>query len=132
VKTIGDAAMAAFPRVDDAVRAAARIQRRYPPHNDEAVRVRVTLNAGRCLAVNLNSGIDYFGLAVNAAAKLQRYAGAGDVVFPAASKHQGRSRGWGGGPSRTPWAFYTSKRRQPGAAGGSSSFLPASASDLNT
>jgi class 3 adenylate cyclase len=84
VKTIGDAVMAAFQTPDGALRAAGRIQRRF--HGDDApfgIRVRLSLNAGPCIAVNLNSGIDYFGQTVNLAAKLQSYAAEGQVAFPA-------------------------------------------------
>jgi class 3 adenylate cyclase len=81
VKTIGDAVMAAFVDARDAVRACAGIQRRFPPGS--TLRVRVSLNAGPCIAVNLNSGIDYFGSTVNMAAKLQQLAEAGEVALSA-------------------------------------------------
>ena len=84
VKTIGDAVMAAFADPVGALKAAAQIHRRFPggdaagegPH----VRLRVSINTGPCIAVNLNSGVDYFGGTVNTAAKLQRCAGAGEVA----------------------------------------------------
>ena len=41
----------------------------------------MTLNTGSCLAVNLNSNIDYFGNTVNLGAKIQSMAGAGQVGF---------------------------------------------------
>ena len=84
MKTIGDAAMAAFQSPADAIRAAGRIQQRF--RGDDApggLRLRLSLNVGPCIAVNLNSGIDYFGQTVNLAAKLQGYASAGQVAFPA-------------------------------------------------
>jgi class 3 adenylate cyclase len=80
-KTIGDAAMAAFARPVDGLRAAVSLQRRFADGpEDLGVRIRATLHVGACLAVNLNSGIDYFGDTVNLCAKVQRVAGAGEVV----------------------------------------------------
>jgi len=89
VKTIGDAAMAAFPSPVDALAAAEQIQRRLPPgREDLAIRVRASLNAGPCIAVNLNTNLDYFGNTVNLAAKLQACAEAGQIAFPAALVEQ--------------------------------------------
>ena len=82
VKTIGDAAMAAFSRPADAVFAAIELQRYYGPENTNAdLRLRVSIHQGPCLAVNLNSNIDYFGNTVNLAAKLQALVEAGQVAF---------------------------------------------------
>jgi class 3 adenylate cyclase len=39
------------------------------------------MNTGSCLAVNLNSNIDYFGNTVNLGAKIQAVAGAGQIGF---------------------------------------------------
>ncbi|MBK8995122.1 MAG: adenylate/guanylate cyclase domain-containing protein [Myxococcales bacterium] len=85
VKTIGDAAMAAFPSPVDALAAAEQIQLRLPPgREDLSIRVRASINAGPCIAVNLNTNLDYFGNTVNLAAKLQACAEAGQIAFPAA------------------------------------------------
>jgi class 3 adenylate cyclase len=82
VKTIGDAAMAAFVDPVDALRTALGIQRRLMSQRDTlGIRVRASLNTGPCIAVRLNTNIDYFGSTVNAAAKLQACAGAGEVAF---------------------------------------------------
>ncbi len=82
VKTIGDAAMAAFVDPVSALRAAHGIQRRlYPGRQDLSLRVRASLNTGPCIAVKLNTNIDYFGSTVNAAAKLQSCADAGQIAF---------------------------------------------------
>jgi len=82
VKTIGDAVMAAFAHPVDAVRAAVELQNYFNGHNPETrLRLRVTLNTGSCLAVNLNSSIDYFGNTVNLAAKIQAIANAGQIGF---------------------------------------------------
>ncbi len=45
------------------------------------IRLRVSLNTGTCIAVKLNADIDYFGHAVNVAAKLQAVAQAGQIVL---------------------------------------------------
>jgi class 3 adenylate cyclase len=82
VKTIGDAVMAAFPHPLDALRAAVELQRHFNGKNPEtSLRVRATLHTGSCLAVNLNSNIDYFGNTVNLTAKIQSVAGAGQIGF---------------------------------------------------
>ncbi|MGV3623323.1 MAG: DUF5939 domain-containing protein [Archangium sp.] len=72
VKTIGDAVMAAFNDPLDAVKAAHDIHAAFPPGRGEmATKLRISLNTGACIAVKLNTGIDYFGHTVNVAAKLQ-------------------------------------------------------------
>jgi class 3 adenylate cyclase len=82
VKTIGDAVMAAFPDPALALRAAAAIHARFPPGRaDTPVRLRISMNTGPCLAVNLNAAIDYFGRTVNLAAKLQALVEGGQIVF---------------------------------------------------
>jgi class 3 adenylate cyclase len=82
VKTIGDAVMAAFVRPLDALKAAVEMQKYFNGHNPATrLRLRITLNTGSCLAVNLNSNIDYFGNTVNLAAKIQAIAGAGQIGF---------------------------------------------------
>ncbi len=75
VKTIGDAAMGAFNSPLDAVKASKEIQECFHPDRVDIVsRLRITLNTGPCIAVKLNTGIDYFGHTVNIAAKLQGLA----------------------------------------------------------
>ena len=88
VKTIGDAVMAAFSDPLGALDAAAEIHRAFPGAErggPEAgpVRLRISIHRGPCIAVNLNSGIDYFGGTVNTAAKLQRCVEAGEVALSA-------------------------------------------------
>ena len=48
---------------------------------DTKLRLRVSIHAGMCLAVSLNSNIDYFGSAVNFAAKIQALAEGGQIAF---------------------------------------------------
>jgi class 3 adenylate cyclase len=82
VKTIGDAAMAAFVDPVRALRTARAIHGHFPlGRKDLSLRVRVSLNTGPCIAVKLNTNIDYFGNTVNVAAKLQSIAGAGQIAF---------------------------------------------------
>jgi class 3 adenylate cyclase len=82
VKTIGDAVMAGFIHPEAALRAVVELQKAFSPENPgNILRIRITLHSGQCLAVNLNSNIDYFGSTVNLTAKLQAAAGAGQIVF---------------------------------------------------
>ena len=82
VKTIGDAAMAVFSEGLEALAAAREIQLRFHEREaDPPIELRISMNTGVCIAVNLNSGIDYFGNTVNVAAKLQSCAGSGQVVL---------------------------------------------------
>ncbi len=75
VKTIGDAAMGAFNDPLDAVKASKEIQDRFHrARSDSLARLRISLNTGPCIAVKLNTDIDYFGHTVNIAAKLQALA----------------------------------------------------------
>jgi len=62
----------------DAVRCAVAIQRAFA--DPSGLRLRVSLNTGNCIAVKLNSNLDYFGHAVNLSAKLQAVVEAGQVV----------------------------------------------------
>ena len=80
IKTIGDAVMATFTHPLDALKAAVEMQKYFNGKNPETrLRLRVTMNTGSCLAVNLNSNIDYFGNTVNLGAKIQAVAGAGQI-----------------------------------------------------
>jgi class 3 adenylate cyclase len=82
VKTIGDAVMATFVDAAAAIRASHAIQRLFPPKRDDLdIRVRISLNRGSCIAVRFNADIDYFGNAVNLAAKLQGSADAGQIAI---------------------------------------------------
>src|SRR5262249_1828293 len=86
VKTIGDAAMGAFRDPVDAVRAAAAIQKTFHPERaDLPTRLRISLNTGPCIAVRLNTDIDYFGHTVNIAAKLQALAESWQIAMSEAT-----------------------------------------------
>ncbi len=92
VKTIGDSVMATFANLGDAMKAAEKIAFEFSGSNPERILcLRQSLHKGPVLAVNMNVGIDYFGQAVNYAAKLQSFAQSGEValsqsVFEAISK----------------------------------------------
>lgn len=82
VKTIGDAVMAAFNDPLDAVKASHDIHACFPPgREDSPTRLRISLNTGACIAVRLNTGVDYFGHTVNLAAKLQSLAESWQVAM---------------------------------------------------
>jgi class 3 adenylate cyclase len=82
VKTIGDAVMGAFNEALDAVQASRAIHDAFPPgRGPGSLRLRVSLNSGTCIAVRLNSAIDYFGHTVNLAAKLQGLAEAWQIAM---------------------------------------------------
>ena len=78
---MGDALLLSFGEPLAALKAAAEFTTVFDG-SDSAVPVeaRITINRGPCLAVNLNSSIDYFGQPVNVVAKLQQYAGPGDIA----------------------------------------------------
>jgi class 3 adenylate cyclase len=77
IKTIGDAVMAAFHTPDDCLRACEEAQRTF---SGGPLRLRISAHHGPVIAVNWNTGKDYFGNAVNFAAKMQACAGAGDLA----------------------------------------------------
>ncbi len=86
VKTIGDAVMATFGNALDAVKASQAIHSRFPPQRaDSPTKLRISLNTGPCIAVKLNTGVDYFGHTVNLAAKLQSLAESWQVAMSEAT-----------------------------------------------
>lgn len=80
IKTIGDAVMAAFHTPENCLRAAAEAQWEFSPGGKQKVRLRASIHHGPVIAVNWDTGKDYFGHVVNFAAKLQACAGAGEVA----------------------------------------------------
>jgi class 3 adenylate cyclase len=84
VKTIGDAVMAAFFDPAKALEAAFAMHRAI--HDDNvsrgtpALSLKVGIHHGACIAVNLNNILDYFGTAVNLAARIQKESLGGDIV----------------------------------------------------
>jgi adenylate cyclase len=89
VKTIGDAVMAAFSDDAAAVRASVEILAAFEPFRQaDDVRaqthIKLGVYAGACYAVTANGTLDYFGQAVNVAARLQGLARSGELVLDAA------------------------------------------------
>lgn len=82
VKYIGDAVMAAFLDLKDAMNACVLIQKKFhPQREDTPVRLRASLHRGPILCANVNVGLDYFGNTVNQSAKIQKWAGAFEVAM---------------------------------------------------
>jgi class 3 adenylate cyclase len=89
IKTIGDAVMGAFPDGESALQAAIAIQQAIHTLDtgdfaDPASLLKIGLHAGPCYAVTLNDRLDYFGAAVNLAARAQHEARGGQIVATAA------------------------------------------------
>ena len=84
VKTIGDAVMAVFTSAEDALEASLEIQREFTigeiARGNPALRVKLGLHRGPCIAVNANDLLDYFGSTVNIAARVQNVSIGGDIV----------------------------------------------------
>jgi class 3 adenylate cyclase len=82
VKTIGDAVMAAFDDPERAIAAAAGMNRavRKIDADGETLRVNVGIHGGPCVAIQTNHQIDYFGHAVNTAARVQGAAKGGEIL----------------------------------------------------
>ena len=78
VKTIGDAVMATFPTPDRALAAALAMREAMralnAERNSEDLLLKIGMHEGPCLAVMLNDRLDYFGQAVNIAARVQGLA----------------------------------------------------------
>lgn len=88
VKTIGDAVMAAFPSAKEAAAAALDMQCRIRQmaigeEVDPAHFLKVAIHAGACVAVTLNDKLDYFGTAVNIAARAEHEAQGGQIMVTA-------------------------------------------------
>jgi class 3 adenylate cyclase len=85
VKTVGDAVMAALHDQADAVRAVLSIQDEVAKFNrgrrDAAIVLKLGLHAGSCIAVTAGGVLDYFGSAVNTAARLEHQCRGGEVVI---------------------------------------------------
>jgi class 3 adenylate cyclase len=83
VKTIGDAVMAAFLNPSDAVAAALAMRADIAKFNDgqpdRQLLLKIGIHKGAAIAVTLNERLDYFGQAVNIAARVQHLAGADEI-----------------------------------------------------
>lgn len=82
VKTMGDAVMATFARVDLAIAAAIDVVRQgHADHERHGIGVKLGVHEGPCLAVRANERLDFFGTTVNIAARLQAQARSGELVL---------------------------------------------------
>jgi class 3 adenylate cyclase len=91
VKMVGDGMMASFADPAAGLRAGLAIQQDLARFNqarglrgNDALQLKLGLHAGACLSVNLNGRMDYFGTAVNIAARVEGLAAGDDVVTTAA------------------------------------------------
>lgn len=81
IKTIGDAVMATFKNVDAAINASKEIIEEIEKDSICHLKLRFSLHAGPVIAVNHNTGIDYFGNTVNLSAKLQAISNANELAL---------------------------------------------------
>ncbi|QQP91311.1 adenylate/guanylate cyclase domain-containing protein [Skermanella sp. TT6] len=85
IKTIGDAVMAAFLNPRDAVAAAVamldEMERFNRDHVDRPLILKIGLHKGASIAVTSNDQLDYFGQAVNIAARVQGLAQAEEIYL---------------------------------------------------
>ncbi len=85
VKTVGDAVMAAFHDPAEAVRAVLAIQDEVASfnrgHSDAGIVLKVGLHLGSCIAVTAGGVLDYFGSAVNTAARLEHQCSGGELII---------------------------------------------------
>ena len=85
VKTIGDAVMASFRRPGEALQAALAVHDRIAtlriPGTEMPLVVKLGLHSGPAIAVTMNGRFDYFGQAVNKAARIQGLAANQEVYF---------------------------------------------------
>ena len=87
VKTIGDAVMAVFSDPLDALHCAitaqgkiAQFNRRDERHEDDLI-VRIGLERGPAISVNLNERLDFFGTTVNRTARIEGLSNGNDIVL---------------------------------------------------
>jgi class 3 adenylate cyclase len=83
VKTIGDAVMATFSRVDEALAAARRMHAEISAvraADGVPLALKSSLHVGPCLAVNANDRLDFFGTTINLAARMVECSLGGDLV----------------------------------------------------
>ena len=82
VKTIGDAVMAVFSRVDEALDAVKEMHQKLATANPglaSQLVLKSSLHVGPCLAVNANDKLDFFGTTVNLAARMVDCCLGGDL-----------------------------------------------------
>lgn len=83
VKTIGDSIMAVFFHPEQALRAYLKAHELIfmDEHFDNSLKLKAGIHHGSCVAVNLNSRIDYFGSTVNIASRLVDFASQNELMI---------------------------------------------------
>jgi len=84
VKTIGDAIMAVFSNLPEALAATREMHEqlsRVNPKENARLQLKSGLHSGACLAVNANDRLDFFGSTVNLAARLVGHCSGDDLVL---------------------------------------------------
>jgi class 3 adenylate cyclase len=84
VKTIGDAIMAVFSNLPEALAATREMHEqlsRVNPKENARLQLKSGLHSGACLAVNANDRLDFFGSTVNLAARLVGHCIGDDLVL---------------------------------------------------
>lgn len=80
VKTIGDAIFASFSTEENLLNCLFELHNIFK--KTEEPKIRITINSGKVFAVNLNTGIDYFGSSVNLLAKMEPFLDANQFSVP--------------------------------------------------
>lgn len=80
IKTAGDAVMGAFIEPENALKAALEMLRACTRPEMRGLVLKVALNAGPCIAATHDGAMDFFGTAVNLAARLLDYAGPNELI----------------------------------------------------
>jgi adenylate cyclase len=104
VKTIGDAVMAVFRRPAPALRAMLAAQQALATaaSRGQPLALKAGIHYGPCIAVTLNDRLDYFGTAVNLAARLEAHSSGRDVIISAAVHEDPEVAAWlAGSPAVT-------------------------------
>ncbi len=88
IKTIGDAVMASFISNSEALQCLIDVLAQFRTYNDnrhleQQIHIRIGIHRGAAILVNLNDRLDYFGAAINKAARVQGIAGANEIVLSA-------------------------------------------------
>lgn len=97
VKTIGDAVMATFLNSSDALKTALEAKKEFAEFNKRkdirgAAVLKIGIHNGNCLAVTLNSRLDFFGGTVNKAARIQGVAEANEICISEDALAQAKER----------------------------------------
>ena len=79
--------MAAFRKPVSAVRAIWDVQRELTARGIPPLSIKVGIHHGPCIVVNLNERLDYFGSAVNIAARLPHFSSGGELVLSGEIRH---------------------------------------------